>query len=603
MFDLLEESVVASTQIHSLTGSVSAHSESHATDVLPTASSPTDKLALDSAIASALSIEQALPLPNLRAAQISEISHDSLSAASAAQRTILEADQLGLDQAALNNASGTFVVSEQGQVEVDFLFDGGQYAGELAIFSLAGMGGLGKAAFEKEAITRALSGTENGQVVISDRAEGAQFSGRLGERDRNQGRAANTQKLTLTAGAYFAFMLMPNNTIAAVANGETANAPLFSISALNPEGKAQMAQASDGIFAVEDMLVGKGDDDFNDLIFQVKGATSNLKNLSQLVASHKNWLTNPTAQTFLLNPQSTPSPKPIATNSATSGTEESGSASASAGSSGTNESSSEGSNSNGSSTSGSGDNSSGSDGSSENNSGSGDSTSSTGANVITDISDVVHKFTESSNEAQIIASGANSITIGSQTIYIGTNQVSGNNQNPIIRSFDATGSSKNWTRTDLETTGTDGRGLGLVWTGTALYGVFSVDGIQGQPAEDFRRATGDAQQNWLKSFGSGEGKIAVIGQLDPLTGALLKAAYLSAVKQDGKTNSLLVTDMTVNNTGNLIISAKSYFSPRRPNGSAMTRDSELTASSPFNYTVEMTADLTKVVSTAAVGWR
>ncbi len=133
--------------------------------------------------------------------------------------------------------------------------------------------------------------------------------------------------------------------------------------------------------------------------------------------------------------------------------------------------------------------------------------------------------------------------------------------------------------------------------------MFSVDGTQGTAAEDFRRATGEVQQSWLRSYGSGGGsKAAVIGQIDPATGALLKAAYLSAVKQDGKTNSLSIVGAAVNSAGNLAISARSYFSPRRPDGSPMTQDPDNTQGSPFDYTVEITADLTRVVSTAADGW-
>lgn len=541
--------------------------EAHIADIVPASSLPAADLMLTAAPSQSLLSEPAV-------ASFSTLEADSLSATNQGQRLILEADQLGDEQAELNAASGAFVVGAQGEVEIDFLFDGGQYAGELAVFNLAGMGGLGREDFAEEAIARAISGTTDGQVVISDRVEGAQFSGELGERDRNQGTAANTQKLTLTPGTHFAFMIVPNTTVAAIANGANDTTPFFSISAFNPDGQTQIAQAANGIFAVEDILFGQGDNDFNDLIFQVDGATSNVTDLSQLVASNKNWLDNPTAQPFLIETKTT-DPTPIVDGP---GSHDSG------GSDG----------SGGSGSDGSDDNSSGGSGSDGSDSGSSD--------LVADISDVVHNFSADSNREQIINNGANSITIGTQTIYIGTNQVSNINQNPIIRSFDATNPENNWTRTDLETTGTDGRGLGLVWTGSALYGVFSVDGTQGQPAEDFRRATGDAEQNWLKSFGSGAGKIAVIGQLDPVTGALLKAAYLSAVKQNGKTNSLSVEDITVNSTGNLVISAKSFFNPRRPDGTAMTPDPEGTGDSPFDYTVEITADLARVVSTSAAGW-
>ncbi len=481
-----------------------------------------------------------------------------------------------LDQASLDSASGTFVVDESGSVEIDFLFDGGAYSGELAVFTLAGMGGLATDDFVKEAARRALGGTAEGQIVIMDSMEGAQFSGELGERDRNQGITASSKTLTLLAGTRFAFMLVPNSTIAAVATGETSdsNTPLFSIAALNPEDNNQMAQAAAGIFAIEDMQIGKGDADFNDIVFQVEGATSSLPSLSQLANPAKSWLANPTAQAFLTpfqgpeenpgkNPEEDPGENPLPPQLPPESPPEIPPTSPT------------------------------------------DPIVEPPAEpiVIVDISGKANKFTESTSEDDIVAIGANSVTIGTQTVYIGTEQINRNNQNPIIRSFDPVNLDNNWTRQDLETTGTDGRGLGLIWTGTALYGVFSVDGTQGTAAEDFRRATGEAQQSWLRSYGSGGGgKAAVIGQLDPATGALLKAAYLSAVKQDGKTNSLFVTGATVNSAGNLVISAQSYFSPRRPDGSPMTKGRDNTQGSPFDYTVEITADLTQVISTAADGW-
>ncbi len=507
---------------------------------------------------------------------------ESLSGRASERQILQTADVLltggTLDQASLNSADGTFVVDESGLVEINFLFDGGAYSGELAVFTLAGMGGLDASGFAKEAARRALSGTSEGQIVIVDSIEGAQFSGELGERDRNQGSAASSKSLTLSAGTRFALMLAPNSTIAAVSAGKASgpNIPLFSISAFNPKGNSQLAQAAKGIFAMEDMQIGKGDADFNDIIFQIEGASSSIPSLSQLTNPTKIWLANPTAQPFLALSQSP-------------------------------------------------EGNSGEESPEENPGGNpGENPSSPPQNppenpptgptdpvvepplepaVTVDISGDVNKFTKSASEADIVATGANSITIGTQTVYIGTEQVSANNQNPIIRSFDAVNSENNWTRQDLETTGTDGRGLGLIWTETALYGVFSVDGAQGKATEDFRRATGGVQQSWLSSYGMGGGsKVAVIGQIDPATGALLKAAYLSAVKQDGKTNSLFITGATVNNAGNLVVSAKSYFNPRRSDGSAMIKDSNNTQDSPFDYTVEITADLTQVVSTAAAGW-
>jgi hypothetical protein len=211
------------------------------------------------------------------------------------------------------------------------------------------------------------------------------------------------------------------------------------------------------------------------------------------------------------------------------------------------------------------------------------------------------KFSPGDSEAAIAAKGGARIKIGTQTIYIGTQQVTSINQNPIIASFDSANPANNWVKTNYEATGADGRGYGLFWDGSNLYGVFSVDGTQGTPSQDFRRVSGGATQAWLRSYGQGGGpKIAVLGKLDPRTGELVGAAYLSSRLDSGKSNSLAVTDLSVNNSGNLVVKANSWYAPRRVDGSQMTPNGS--ASSPFSYTLEITRDLKTVVRTSAVGW-
>ncbi|MBD2068316.1 M10 family metallopeptidase C-terminal domain-containing protein [Leptolyngbya sp. FACHB-671] len=212
------------------------------------------------------------------------------------------------------------------------------------------------------------------------------------------------------------------------------------------------------------------------------------------------------------------------------------------------------------------------------------------------------KFSGSDGQAAIASSGAAKVTIGSQTIYIGSQQVTSINQNPIIASFDSQNPGNNWVKTNYETTGADGRGYGLFWDGSSLYGVFSVDGTQGSSSQDFRRASSDATQQWLRSYGQGGGsKVAVLARIDPKTGDMVDAAYLSAVLSSGKSNSLAVTGISTNSKGNLVVKAQSYFAPRRPDGKAMTQTGSV--GSPFDYTVEITRDLKTVVNTSANGWR
>jgi hypothetical protein len=216
------------------------------------------------------------------------------------------------------------------------------------------------------------------------------------------------------------------------------------------------------------------------------------------------------------------------------------------------------------------------------------------------ISATTTKFSPSDSELAIAATGAATIQLGSQTLYIGTQQVTSLNQNPILTSFDSSNPSKNWVKTNYEVTGTDGRGYGLFWSGTDLYAIFSVDGTQGTPDQDFRRVSGGATQSWLHSYGAGGGaKVAVLARLNLATGDLTEAVYLSAINS-GKSNSLAVTSLTTNSAGNLVVSAQSYYAPRRPDGTAMTQMT--TDGSPFEYKLEITPELKTVISTAAIGW-
>lgn len=502
----------------------------------------------------------------------------------------IDVEQATLSQSQLNRSVGAFHTGRDGSFKFDFLFDGSPRQGQLGAFSLKGMGGLSKAAFIKEATKRVLSNGSKGRIVIDDRREGAQFSGRLGGNSFNRGKRAGTKNVKLERGK-FAFMLVPRGTFAAMKAGRR-QTPLFSIAAFNPGGKAQIGKAAPGIFAMEDVsLTKKTDSDFNDIVFRVRGASERVTNLSRLISQKRNWLKNP-QQPFLKGPQfsnpntpqkpvanplpkdkPTPAPNPVSNPAPPKPVPEpvvvpdpvpdpvvvpkpvpkpvaepSGKA-------------------------------------------------------VSDISNNVSKFYRGFSEAQIAATGAQRIKIGSQTIYIGTQQVTSLNQNPIISSFDAKNPANNWTRTDYETSGTDGRGLGLLWTGKDLYGFFSVDGTQDTPSQDFRRAAGGASQEWLRSYGRGGGtRIGVIGKIDPATGKLQKAAHLSAVLGNGQSNSLSVTGATVNGAGNVVIQAKSFFNPRRPDGSPLKKNAGNNAGSPFDYTIEINRDLTRVLKTSAPGW-
>lgn len=202
-------------------------------------------------------------------------------------------------------------------------------------------------------------------------------------------------------------------------------------------------------------------------------------------------------------------------------------------------------------------------------------------------------FTCNDSEATIKAKGGPGVIFGNSSIYVGYQQVSSLNKNPRMIRFD--NGVRTWCKTDYEVTNDDGSGYGLIWDGgSVLYGVFSSTGTQGTSSQDFRRF---ATNGWLKTYGAGGGaKISILARINPSNGTVAYASFLSALKSDGTSNSLTVRGLTW--TGStLVVNSSSYFSPRRRDRSRMT----CTGSSPFNYTVEFSANLSSVSQAVATG--
>ncbi len=183
--------------------------------------------------------------------------------------------------------AGLFKVGKDDIVKVDFLYDGGMYEGELGVFSLAGMESLtpNSPEFIAEAVKRVLSDSEQGHIVLSDKTEGARFSGQLGsgkEPNRNKGIYKGLKSCKMNPGDTFATVLVPNATFTALAQNpgttDAAKRPIFSLASSNPEHEmyfGQMAKIEDigNAFVFEDMSVSDSDRDFNDLIIQILGVT------------------------------------------------------------------------------------------------------------------------------------------------------------------------------------------------------------------------------------------------------------------------------------------------------------------------------------------
>ncbi|MEM7555851.1 MAG: Ig-like domain-containing protein [Cyanobacteria bacterium P01_A01_bin.84] len=206
--------------------------------------------------------------------------------------------------------TGVFTVNATGEFNIDFLFDAGVFNSEVAIFSLTGMEGLtpGSIEYIREAASRALSNSEMGYITIRDSSEGAKLFGELGESDRNSGDYSGVKNLRMKPGDKFALMLVPQGTIQEVFDNPGAGGvkrPLFSISSANPGNAAQMMQlvsgsTDGGVFGVEDMRVdGSSDRDYNDVIFQIKGAVGKLNSLNDVISPNERWDLNPLGQQII----------------------------------------------------------------------------------------------------------------------------------------------------------------------------------------------------------------------------------------------------------------------------------------------------------------
>ena len=197
-----------------------------------------------------------------------------------------------------------FVVGKNGDVKIDFLFDGSQYKGEMAVFSLKDFDKLNLRSYSdliKEAASRASSDSEMGHIVIKDSEEGAKIRGRLGEKNRNSGKYLGQKSFKMNPGDKIAFMLVPNGRVEEVLkkpNIGGAKAPLFSFAVESEEDLKylphQMVRVEKGqnTFAWEDKAVNKNSDrDYNDLIFSMEGVKGrgNGAFLEDVINPKKDW--------------------------------------------------------------------------------------------------------------------------------------------------------------------------------------------------------------------------------------------------------------------------------------------------------------------------
>ncbi|MEG4463279.1 S8 family serine peptidase [Microcoleus sp. D3_18cC1] len=219
--------------------------------------------------------------------------------------------------------SGVFTTDETGRISVDYTFDGGRFQGELAIFSLDDLEKFepGSEAFIKEVAARSLSNSVKGHVVINDATEGARFSGFLGENNANEGVYLGVKSFAVTAGGKYGVMLVPNGSVKSVYDNPTVGGsqrPLFSMAMANPVAGFHFGQIADltgegNTFVMEDMRLDSGTDrDYNDIIFQVRGATATTALVDSVINPDKEWRKTDLGKALIAyaKPYITPEPKP-----------------------------------------------------------------------------------------------------------------------------------------------------------------------------------------------------------------------------------------------------------------------------------------------------
>ncbi len=198
---------------------------------------------------------------------------------------------------------GTFIVDADGKIEVDYLFDGGWFRGELGVFSLEGMEEYepGSTAFIEEAARRALSNSPEGHILIRDETEGAKFSADFPwERDFNTGEHQGIKTFNLTPGDKVGLLMVQHDTITNAwqnpqATGKFGKNVIFSIPEANlssdstTDGYEVVDVNGNGIIAWEDVPINQADKDYNDLIIDLQGLEGNLPSLSDNINPTRDW--------------------------------------------------------------------------------------------------------------------------------------------------------------------------------------------------------------------------------------------------------------------------------------------------------------------------
>jgi hypothetical protein len=165
-------------------------------------------------------------------------------------------------------------------------------------------------AFIKEATRRALSNSTLGYIAISDITEAAKYSSMEEENNLNTGEYRGVKTFAMTPGDEIGIIVVPNGTIQEVYDNPGIGGdkkPLFSMATADSSDAfkpGQIAGVVNGgsIFVMEDLGIDAGSDaDYNDIIFDLKGATPQVILLDDLIAENPDWRTSETGKELIGN--------------------------------------------------------------------------------------------------------------------------------------------------------------------------------------------------------------------------------------------------------------------------------------------------------------
>jgi hypothetical protein len=168
----------------------------------------------------------------------------------------------------------------------------------------------GSQAFIQQAAQRASTNSSSGYVLIKDLTEGAKFNYKVAwENNFAAGSYAGIKSFTMNPGEQFGMMLVQNTTVSAIATNPSitnqwGKRVLFSTPEANPGGTVQgqfVDVDGNGTYGMEDLSLYKdsSDRDYNDMVFQIKGAHTTVAAMDTFVNPSRDWRTLTTSQDLL----------------------------------------------------------------------------------------------------------------------------------------------------------------------------------------------------------------------------------------------------------------------------------------------------------------